>query len=409
MVKPLPGAYPVLGLLFVINILNYLDRQVLYAVLPLVKTDLRLSDTQLGALASAFMLVYMCAAVPIAYVADRTGRKRWIAGGLALWSSATLLTGLTRNYFQLFLSRAAVGIGESCYGSVSPSFVAEHFPPSFRGRALAFFSMAVPVGSALGYVFGGLVGHRFGWRAAFLWAGALGLPLALLTLRLADPRERTGSVRTIEEPSHRAYAQLFRNKSFLLNTLAMAAMTFAMGGLAVWMPTYFHRKWGMNVSQAGALFGLLTVAGGIAGSLLGGWLADKMLRFTSRAYFLVSGLGLCLSLPFGAFALTTPRLWTALAALGVAETLAFLNMGPLTAVITTVTPLPVRTMAFAVNIFVIHALGDAVSPTLIGYVSDLANLQSALLGAILFLGIAGALCLWGMKFYDQDMARASSP
>jgi MFS family permease len=410
----------VLALLFSINILNYVDRQILYAVLPLIKSDLLLTDTQLGMLASAFMLVYMTTAPLVAVLSDRTSRRAWIGGGALAWSAATSLTGFSSGYAQLFASRSIVGIGESSYGSISPSFVAEYFPARYEARALAIFSMAIPVGSALGYVFGGFVGHRFGWRHAFIWAGLAGAPLGIIALFLKDPRGKPSPLSSLSltpnsspesgegsihqrvrgKPSLQDYLALFKNRIFLLDTLAMAASTFALGGFAVWMPTFFHRQWGMNVERAGTVFGSLTVVSGLAGTLTGGWIADRLLTRTKKAYFLVSGVGLAMSLPFAALALASHQLPIALAALGTAEFLVFLNTGPLNAVIISTTPLATRTMAFAVNIFFIHALGDAISPTLIGYVSDLAGLKTGLCGATAFLALAAAFCFRGMKQYE---------
>jgi predicted MFS family arabinose efflux permease len=311
------------------------------------------------------------------------------------------------SYRQLFISRAAVGIGEAGYGSVSPSFVSEYFPKYKRGRILALFSMAIPVGSALGYVLGGAVGFHWGWRKAFFLAGIPGFVLAVLAAKLKDPRISLESARphpaTIPE-----YATMTSNRSLVFCTLSMAAMTFGLGGYAVWMPAYFTRAWGMNVSQAGTLFGSLLVVGGIIGSLCGGWIADYILRFNSKAYFLVSGVGLLLAFPLACASLFLQWLPAAVAALLAAETCAFLNMGPLNAVIVSVTQPNVRSMAFAANIFVIHALGDAVSPYLIGYVSDIANLRTALALASISLGVAGVLCFYGARYFKHDASLAEA-
>lgn len=374
----------------------------LYALLPLVQADLRLTDAQAGSLASAFMLVYMVAAPPIAYWADRRGRTFWIALGIALWSVATAFSGLARSFAQLFGARAAVGVGESCYGAVSPSFVAEHYPAERRARVLALFSMAIPVGSALGYVAGGALGERYGWRGAFFFVGVPGLILAALASRLPEPPGAADARAKEPAPRFANYLSLFRVRSFTYSTLAGAAMTFGLGGLAVWMPTFFHREFGMSVGKAGTLFGALTVAGGFVGSIAGGWLADRVLKKTSKAYFLVSGFGLLLGMPFALLALKASTLNGAIAALLIAEALLFLNMGPLNAVIVAVTPLSERSMAFAANIFVIHALGDAASPAIIGALSDRFGLRPALMVASAALGVAGALCFLGTRGYDAD-------
>jgi MFS transporter, Spinster family, sphingosine-1-phosphate transporter len=392
----------VLALLLAVNILNYVDRQVLYALLPLISGDFHLSDKQAGSLATAFMVVYMLAAPPIAWLADTRGRRPWIAGGVGLWSVATGAAALATGYFTLFVSRAAVGVGEACYGAISPSFVAERFPPEKRGRALAIFSMAIPVGSALGYAGGGLAGDAFGWRRAFLLVGLPGLLLAALcTLLPNDPPHR-------DTPTAAAgYREVFGIPCFRFITLAMAAMTFALGGFAVWMPTFFHRTYQLSVGQAGTLFGAITVLGGLVGSLLGGWLADLLRRRASDADLIVSGAGLIAGMPFAAAAIMATNLHVAVGALFLAETLLFLNMGPLNAAIVSVTRLETRSMAFAANILVIHLLGDAASPFLIGWGSDLFGLSRALLLACAALGVGGALCFLARAHFDADAAIAT--
>ncbi|OGR89845.1 MAG: hypothetical protein A3J74_08510 [Elusimicrobia bacterium RIFCSPHIGHO2_02_FULL_57_9] len=389
----------ILWLLLGVNLLNYLDRQVLYSLLPLIQLDLLITDAQAGRLASAFMLVYMLAAPPIGYLADKNGRKFWITLGIGLWSLATAFSGLARNYSALFLARSAVGIGESCYGAVSPSFVAEQFPASRRGSILALFSMAIPVGSALGYIAGGFLGQRWGWRSAFFAVGIPGLLFAFLAAQLREQRPAAPPQRPSPISS---YLNLFRVPSFLLVTLAGAAMTFALGGFAVWMPSFFHRQWGMSVGQAGTLFGAVTVASGILGSLAGGWLSDWGLRFNSKSYFLVSGFGLLMGLPLAILTLLIGRPHWAAGLLFMAEFFLFLNMGPLNAIIVAVTEPGSRSMAFAANIFVIHALGDAVSPAIIGSISDQMGLKTALIAASLTLALASAFCFWGTRYYDRD-------
>lgn len=394
-----------------INLVSYLDRQVLYALLPAIQSDLALTDAQAGRLASAFMLVYMLAAPPIGWLADVWGRRFWISAGIALWSAATAASGLARGYGQLFTARALVGVGESCYGAVSPSFVAEFYPPEKRGRALALFSMAIPVGSALGYIAGGAIGQAWGWRNAFFLVGLPGLALSWLAWRLPDPpRGKAGPSLPLEnwKGALSGYLALFKIRSFAHITLAGAAMTFALGGFAVWMPSYFHRQWGLSLGTAGTLFGGVTVLAGVAGSLCGGWLSDWALKRTSRAYLMVSGAGLFLGMPFAALAIAAPSFATAAVFLFIAEFFLFLNMGPLNAAIVSVTETNVRSMAFAANIFVIHALGDAVSPALIGSASDRWGLKLALQGTCLFLGLAAAFCAAGLKHYDADARRVKN-
>ncbi len=387
----------VLALLLSVNVLNYVDRQIVYALLPLISGDLHLTDAQAGSLASAFMVVYMLAAPPIAWLADSRGRKPWIAGGVLLWSIATGAAALASGFRSLFATRAMVGIGEACYGAISPAFVAERFPAEKRGMALAMFSLAVPVGSALGYAGGGLLGAAFGWRRAVLAVGVPGLVLSALCLLLPSDPPRPAA----PSPSQ-GYRDVWKVRSFRLITLAGAGMTFALGGFAVWMPTYFHRAWALDVGRAGTLFGATTVLGGLAGSLLGGWLSDRLRRTDPTADLVVSGWGLLLGMPLAVGAIAAPSLASATVCLFVAETFLFLNMGPLNAAIVAVIPLDKRSMAFAANIFVIHLLGDAVSPAIIGWGSDHFGLMRSLLAACLALGAGGALCLLARGGFVAD-------
>lgn len=393
----------VLALLLSVNILNYIDRQIVYALLPLISSDLKLTDVQAGSLASAFMVVYMLAAPPIAWLADSRGRKPWIAAGVGIWSLATGAAGLATGFVSLFVSRAAVGIGEACYGAISPAFVAERFPLAKRGSALAIFSLAIPVGSALGYAGGGKLGELIGWRHAFWVVGLPGLLLAAICLLLPNDKPHAATPPPIE-----GYREIWRVRTFRLITFAGAGMTFALGGFAVWMPTFFHRNFGLSVGRAGLLFGAVTVLSGLAGSLIGGYLSDRLRRSDRTADLLISGWGLLLGMPLAAAAIAAPSLNASIAFLFFAEMMLFLNMGPLNAAIVSVISLEKRSMAFAANIFVIHLLGDAASPALIGWGSDHFGLTRALLCACAALGIGGWICLSARKGFilDADAAGA---
>ena len=376
-----------LALFLAVNLLNYIDRQVLYAVFPLVKSDLQLSDTALGLLGSAFMVVYLATAPLFGWLGDRGNRPRLAAGGLAVWSLATMAAGIATGYRQLLVARSLVGVGEASFGTVAPGIIADHFTAERRGRVLSWFYLAIPVGSALGYLLGGVIGARYGWPAAFLVVGAPGLLLALPLGRLREITGRPAAGRTGP-----GYLALARNRSFVLNTLAMTAMTFAMGGLAQWLPTFLHRVHGLGVERGNLLFGGLTVVAGIIGTLAGGWLGDRWQRRRPDGYLLVSGWGFIVGLPAALLALTAADLNVALGGIFLAEICLFLNTGPLNTVIVNVTGPESRATAFAVNIFVIHALGDAVSPTLIGILSDRWGLGPALLATVAAILLAAVFC-----------------
>ncbi len=398
----------VLSLLLAINLLNYIDRQVLYAVFPLVKSDFNLSDTALGFLGSAFMLCYMVAAPLLGWLGDRMNRLSLASIGLVLWSLATALAGFASGYRTLVWARSFVGIGEASFSTVSPTLLADYFPKNSRGRVLAFFYLALPVGSALGYILGGILGGNFGWQAAFLMVGIPGLILAVpLRMIHEPPRGGFDSPPERENAGIKDYLLLLRNRSFILNSLAMTAMTFAMGGLAQWMPTFFYREHQVDLVTANTLFGGIIVLAGITGTLAGGWLGDRLQRRKgTKGYLIVSGLGLLLGSPVALYALISSSFPLALSAMFIAAFLLFLNTGPLNTVIVNVTNRSIRSMAFAVNIFFIHALGDAFSPTLLGWFSDLWGLRTALMTTPLALLFAAFFCYLCTFFVFSDEASA---
>ncbi len=397
--------------LFAVNLLNYIDRQILFAVFPPVKAELGLSDTQLGLLASAFMWVYLSTAPVFGLLADRGSRPRLMGMGVSLWSVATAFSGMVKSYGGLLAGRALVGIGEASYGSIAPALLSDVFPLAGRGKALAIFSMAIPVGSALGYLLGGLLERAFGWRAAFFAVGLPGLALAYVVSRLPD-RTRdegriTGASARRASPRVADYLAMLRTPSYLLNCLAMTAMTFAVGGLAAWVPTYLVRVRGMELAQANLVFGVLTLISGLGGTLFGGWMGDRLLLRVPTAYFLVSGVGLALSAPCAAAVILFDDMRWVLGAIFLAEVCIFLNTGPLNAVIANVSRTEVRATAYAANIFIIHALGDAISPAIIGAVSDRVGLAAAFWVAPGVLALAAVFCFWGMRHYARDVSRVA--
>jgi MFS family permease len=400
------GRY-ILALLLVVNLLNYIDRQVLFAVFPLIKADLSLTDTDLGKLGSAFMLSYMVSAPLFGWIGDALSRTRLAAGGLFLWSLATAMAGFTRSYGTLLSARAAVGIGEASFGTVSPGLLAEHFPKEKRGRILSYFYLAIPVGSALGYLAGGNLGQHFGWHSAFLLVGLPGLIFVIPVLLLREPRHQNQPDATTaqREPLSTAYRKLLGNRSFLINTLAMAAMTFALGGLAQWLPSFLNRIHHLDVARASTLFGAITVLAGITGTLAGGWLGDRCQQRNCKGYLLVSGWGFICGAPIACYALLSRDLTLCMTAIFCAEFFLFFNTGPLNTVIVNVTQPETRAMAFAVNIFLIHALGDAISPTIIGKISDMWDLGQALLITPVAILVAAFFCFLCCRYVTGDMAR----
>jgi MFS transporter, Spinster family, sphingosine-1-phosphate transporter len=398
-----------LALLTALNLLNYIDRSVLYAVQDLVKAEFHRSDAAFGLLTSVFFIFYMCAAPFMGPLSLRFSRKAVIIAGALIWSVATLLTAVTHNFTELLIRHTIVGIGEASFVILSPTFVADMFPENERGRAMGIFYLALPVGTALGYLLGGVMGPTYGWRAPFYVGAAPGVLLAFLLLFIPEPTlgqfdaperepERSapaglsGWIRTVKGLAH--------NPAFLSATFGMAMMTFALGGLQVWMPTFLHRAHGYSLLNANVLFGASTIINGIVASLAGGWLSDWLLKRTRSAHYLVSAVSLGLGIPAMCFALfASGRIMV----IGIfsAEFLLLLNTGPLNAaVINSVGP-HVRAAALAVNIFIFHLLGDVPSAYLIGYVSDRYSLRVAFLGPVITIALSSAILFYGMRFAPE--------
>jgi MFS family permease len=396
-----------LTLLLAVNLLNYIDRQALYAVFPLIKSDFRLSDTSLGFLGSAFMLSYMCAAPFLGRLGDRMNRARLAAGGLAVWSLATMLSGLSGGYRMLLGARALVGIGEASFGTVSPGLVADYFGKEQRGRVMALFFLATPVGSALGYVLGGQLGLHFGWQQAFFIVGLPGLLLAIPLWRLPDPGRTADPVSPIFKRDIAAkFKEFSSNRTFVNATLSMTAMTFALGGLAQWVPSFLNRSFDLDVGRGNLLFGAITVLSGIVGTVAGGWLGDRLKQRTPAGQLYVTAAGFMLGAPLTAIAILSPSLPLCLTAIGLAELFLFLNTGPLNTVLVDVLRSDRRATGFAITIFTIHALGDAISPAIIGSLSDIWGLRSALLITPLAVAVAAIFALRGCRFVEADQRAA---
>ena len=384
-----------LVLLAATNFANYADRYVLGAVLEPIRSELGLSDARAGLLGSVFMASYMLIAPWTGLWGDRARRVRIVAGCTVLWSLATAATALAGGYGQLVALRALVGVGEAGYAAVAPSLIADSFVPDRRGRALAWFYLAIPVGSAVGYLVGGLVAAAAGWRAAFVVAGAPGLVLAALAVRLEEPRrgalDPPGLAAGAPLSARRTVARLFATPAWVLNTVATALMTFTMGALAIWMPAFLQRAFDLPVDRANVWFGGATVVAGLLGTFAGGVLGDRLQRDDPAGYFRLSGWGLLAGAPCVAL---LPALDDAVAVVALAfaaEFFLFLNTGPLNAALVAAVPAHLRASAFAVNIFLIHALGDALSPGLVGWYSDRAGLAVALAWLAAPVAAGGAL------------------
>jgi len=399
------SATAALLLLTALNFLNYIDRNILYAVQPLIQREFALTDTQIGLLTSAFFVCYMVASPLITPLADRYSRRWIIALGAFVWSAATLLSAVTHTYSELLLRHVIVGIGEATFVAISPALLADLYPEQIRGRVMGLFYLATPVGSALGYIVGGYLGHRYGWRAPFLVSALPGFLLGAAVLGLREPTRGASDhvADTFERGSIRG---LLHNKDYWSITLAGAMMTFAIGGLQVWMPTFLVRVRHLPLDRANTIFGAMTVVSGTVATLLGGWLGDRLLRRTPAAYQLVSGVGMALAIPAIVVAIYShgPAMFPAIF---LGEFFLLLNTAPLNAAMVNSVSARIRATALAINVFTIHLLGDAFSPTLIGAISDHSNLELGLTSMIVAVAISAAVLFYGMRFAPEIGGKAA--
>ena len=406
--KTISGARSALFLLLAINLFNYIDRQVLAALEPDIRATFFSSDdvnrmTKTGLLGVAFFVTYMFSAPILGFLADRI--SRWVIVGIAviLWSLASGASGLAATFGILFATRIFVGIGEGGYGPAAPTLLSDLFPIETRGRIMAIFCAAIPVGSALGYVIGGLIGTHLGWRWAFYLVAPPGLLLGLLCFWQHDPRVAADHlVQKAPRRNIRDYLKLFHTRSYLINCIAMTLMTFVVGGLGFWVPAYLRYR-NQSPELGMTIFGLILVVAGLVSTLVGGVIADKLRSRLAGSYFWVSGVGMLIACPIFVVALYIPfpAAWIAMF---LAIFFLFLNTGPSNTALANVSLPAVRATAFAANIFVIHALGDVQAFWLLGYIGGHTNMHVAFLFVSGIILLSGVAWLIGVKYLPADTA-----
>jgi MFS transporter, Spinster family, sphingosine-1-phosphate transporter len=406
------GARTALGLLLAINLFNYIDRQVLAAVEPEIRAtffapgDIN-AMTKTGLLGTAFLVTYMLSAPVLGFLADRMSRWIIVGSAVILWSLASGASGLAATFGMLFATRICVGIGEGGYGPAAPTILADLYPIEVRGRVMALFCAAIPVGSALGYVIGGSIGAHWGWRPAFYMVAPPGLILGLLCFWQRDPRVASHHLmQRVPRRGLKDYLKLFQTRSFLVNCIAQTLMTFAAGGLGYWVSEYLSYR-NQSPTAGRTIFGLITVVAGLSSTIIGGIIADKLRPRIPASYFWVSGIGMLIACPFFIVSLYIPfpAAWVAMF---VAIFLLFLNTGPSNTALANVSLPAVRATAFAVNILIIHALGDVQAFWLLGYIGGHTNIRVAFLfvsGIILASGVAW---IFGAKYLAEDTARVEA-
>ncbi|MCP4500599.1 MAG: MFS transporter [Deltaproteobacteria bacterium] len=404
----LPGATHAVVLLTLMNLLNFIDRYVPSAVKDAFKADLHLeTDLETSLPFTAFIWVYMIAAPIFGTLAEKYSRKKLITFGVILWSIATASAALATDFWTFMFARALVGVGEAAYATIAPSLIADFYVPEKRNRVLTFFYVAIPVGAALGFVLGGffgdyfgeMLGPHYGWRVAFLICGLPGILVALFALRIKDVKR--GGLDDVDEsdtapppPWRETLPMLLGNRRYLTVVAGYTAVTFAVGGLSDWLPTFLQRVHGMSQAGAGSGMGIGTVVGGLFGTIVGGLLADKLKGRTKNPYLALSGLSMLPATLFGVLALVAKDGATAIILIGVAQFFLWFYNGPINALLVNSVDFRIRARAFSLSILSIHLLGDAISPPLIGALADVKaiGLQNAI--AIVPIGFFVGALIW---------------
>ena len=387
--------YAILAVLSGLNLVNYLDRYIVAAVGPKLAEELGLSDSKFGFVVTAFMIGYFATSPIFGALGDRFARRGLIALGVAVWSLATVGSGLTETFAAMIATRVVVGVGEASYATLAPTIIDDLAEPSKKNRWLAIFYVAIPVGSALGYLVGGQLEHAFGWRSAFFIAGGPGLVLAFLALAIEEPK-RALRIQDARAPANvgATAAQLFRIPLYRDTVIGYTAQTFALGGFAAWAPKYLYRVIGLDLKTADYWFGLILVVTGLLATFVGGQLGDRWPgEDRARANLRVCAISTAISVPFAALCLLSSSAFGFFAAIAVAEFAIFLSTSPINAVILGSVPSELRASAMAASIFAIHLLGDMISPPLIGVISDTSSLQRAMVVIPVALG-AATLVWW---------------
>jgi MFS family permease len=386
-----------LGLLICLNLLNYIDRYILPGTQSLIQKEFGWNDEEIGALTTAMFVVYMCFAPLTGWLGDHFSRKPLIVGGAILWSLLTLATAWVHDYRSMYIRHALVGVGEASFGIFAPAVLSDFFGERERNRILSIFYLAIPVGAAIGYTAGGVLGSAYGWRTPFFVCAIPGLVIAALYGFFGSEPVRGASDQVKATADRATFRGLFRNPAFLTATFGLAMLTFAMGGISNWITVFLERFTGLSTAAAGTWVGAITVVDGIAGTVVGGWIAQRWLRKDHRALYKLSFWSVVLTIPFGALVFFGPRGW-ALPSLAAAEFFLFLNTGPLNAAIVNSVSAPVRATAISVNLFCIHFFGDTFSPQIIGAVSIRSNLSLALGVTLISLVVSATILGFGARF-----------
>ncbi|SNS70434.1 MULTISPECIES: MFS transporter [unclassified Azospirillum] len=412
--------YYVLLILILVYIFNFIDRQILGILASAIKTELGLSDQQLGLMGGmAFALFYTALGIPIALVADRKSRTWIMTGALTIWSGFTALCGFATGFWQLFLCRLGVGVGEA--GGVAPAYslISDYFPPQERARALAAYSFGIPIGMAAGVLFGGLIAHQIGWRWAFIICGLAGLLLApLFKLTVREPvrggfdARPLGSQATASPGLGDALALLFQKPSFWLLALGASCSSILGYGLAFWLPSFFERSHGLALVDRSIFYAGILFFGGMVGVWFGGSLGDRFGANDKGNYARVPAVAFLISLPFFIGGIMSPSLPLVFFLFVVPQALSLMWLGPTLSAVQHLVPATMRTTASAIFLFVNNLIGIGFGTWFLGVLSDYLvprygadSLRYSILYGMGFYLLASGLFFLAARRLNQDWHR----
>ncbi len=391
------GATTALVLLTALNFVNYIDRYILPGVQEQVKAEFHLSDEHIGTLTFWFMIAYMFTSPITGWLGDRFPRKPMIVIAALFWAAINFLTATVHSYDSLNIRHAALGVGEASFGIFAPSLLADYYEPDQRNRVLTIFNVAIPVGAALGYLVGGTVGEHYGWRMSFIVSAIPAAILAILIAIFMKEPARGASQHEKAKVEKGTILSLIKNPAYLCSILGYAAVTFSLGGISWWMPSFLQRIDGRSQSSAAYIMGAITIVAGLGGTITGGTIAQKWSRTNSKALYLVPAISAAIAVPPALVCFFGPHSLT-LYGLGAAIFLIFLGTGPVNAATLNAVRPEIRATAMAGQLFIIHALGDAISPRIIGAVSDRSTLNLGLGSTLITMLLAAIIFFIGSRY-----------
>lgn len=407
----------VLALLLLAYIFNFLDRQILGILAGPIIADLQLTDAEFGTIAGlAFAILYSVLGVPLAMLADRTSRSRVIAGALVTWSTFTALCGTAANFWQLFIFRLGVGVGEA--GGVAPSYalIADYFPPERRARALAIFSLGIPLGLAAGTLIGAYLAAWIDWRAAFIVMGVAGVALAPVMLYFVRDLPRSRDQVVGARSLFQTFPLVASKPTFWLMASAASLSSLAGYGLALWTPSILERSFGMGLIERGQFLAAIFLIGGTAGVFAGGWLADRLGQGDRTWYAKLPAIAWLITAPLFVLGLMAPQAWMAWLLLLIPNALNILWLGPVTTAVQHLVPRPMRSTASASFLLINNLIGLGVGPTLIGALSELFRerfgieaLRYAAVSVVGFYVLASLLMFLAIKRLNDDWVEDAPP